>query len=140
MVLTSQQLKTTIEIFKHPDGSLDKLAQALDVSMQRATRLVEVAQQSFCFGRYTFLKYRTPPPSLGNPALVKHIISVRHVSESGWPLRDYDQIERARELYDAGTHEMCQGRSGSWIIQYLWKRRRPTKPRHFFRHPAILNA
>jgi hypothetical protein len=75
---------------------------------------------------------RQPPANIGNPKLQNRIVSIRHCETPDWPLADTDKIKRARQLYDDGTHEMCQGREGEWFILYLIPRKVRTAPRKYF--------
>ena len=70
--------------------------------------------------------------TLGHPELRKYIIAYRHVFRD-WPKTSQEVLRDARQKFDAGTHEMCQGRDGDYIIQYLIPRLKPCKERGFFR-------
>ncbi len=72
------------------------------------------------------------PDDLGRESLRKYIISARHASFSTWPSQDWDKIETARAGYEAGTHEMVQGRDRDWFIQYSIPRKVRTGARKFF--------
>lgn len=74
---------------------------------------------------------RQPPENIGNPKLKHRIVSIRH-SMTDWPLADLEKINRARKLYDDGTHEICQGREGDWFILYCIPRKVRTSPRKYF--------
>lgn len=71
------------------------------------------------------------PSCLGREELREHIISYKLV-DAAWPAADFDKINKARMQYDAGTHEMCQGRDGGTLILYLIPRKHPTQPRVYF--------
>lgn len=130
-------LRTIMEILQRPDGSLPEVARTLKISPARATSLAAIAQRSFDDGRYCFLEGRLPPEDLGPPKLKKFIVSIRHVTDPGWPIRDRQALERARQCYDAGTHEMYQGRFGNWIVQYLQVRKRRVKEREYFQPTTL---
>lgn len=72
------------------------------------------------------------PADLGRESLRKYIISARHATFSTWPSQDWDKIEAARAAYEAGTHEMVQGRDRDWFIQYCIPRQVRTGARKFF--------
>ena len=72
-------------------------------------------------------------PELGRPSLQQFIVAYRH-AERGWPKQFDDELDYARQRYDAGTHIMCQGRDGDYIIQYLIPRTGKPKPHNWF-HP-----
>lgn len=69
--------------------------------------------------------------AVGRKHLRRFIVSVRHV-HAGWPEEDRLVLQRARQKYDAGTHIMVQGRDGQWIVQYIWKRKKPIPPFTYF--------
>jgi hypothetical protein len=80
----------------------------------------------------------SPPPlpalpeingGFGRPELQQFMISRKKVRDT-WPELDCTIISTARLQYDAGTHEMCQGRDGDWIILYLIPRSVPAKRTH----------
>jgi hypothetical protein len=75
---------------------------------------------------------RTPPVDLGHDNIRKYVISVRHCENPVWPVADEDKILVARELYELGTHEMCQGRDRNWFVLYLIPRKVRTGARKFF--------
>lgn len=73
-----------------------------------------------------------PPSDLGKESMRKWIVTARHAEHSTWPTEDQDKIEDARSKYEAGTHEMCQGRDRDWFILYLIPRKTRTGARKFF--------
>ena len=79
----------------------------------------------------TFRRRRQPPADLGKPSMRKHIIATRHADNPIWS--NQDQVDRARKLYEAGTHTMCQGRDRDWFVLYLIPLKKPGGPRQFFR-------
>lgn len=80
-----------------------------------------------------YRRRQPPPPNLGREELRKYIVSARHVDSPVWPLEDEGKLEDARAAYEAGSHEMCQGRDKrGWIIQYLIPRRKRAGARKFF--------
>lgn len=78
---------------------------------------------------------RPPPADLGhregapNP---KYIVAVRHADNPLWPRESRQKIELARTNYEAGTHEMVQGRDRDWILQYSIPRQKRSGARKFF--------
>ena len=72
------------------------------------------------------------PSDLGNPNLRRHVISARNASFSTWPAQDQSKIQTARDNYEAGTHEMCQGRDRDWFVLYSIPRKVRTGARKFF--------
>jgi hypothetical protein len=57
----------------------------------------------------------------------------RKLHGQGWPRQDRGAIGLARNKYDRGTHEMCQGRVGEFTVLYLIPRIIPATPRSYFR-------
>lgn len=51
----------------------------------------------------------------------------RKASGDAWPEADKAKIEAARDDYDAGAVEVCQGRDGDFILLYRIPRKRPVK-------------
>lgn len=90
-------------------------------------------------GLVRFIINETPNPNTeftklsedgwGRPALRRFILTRKPVGES-WPKADEENLQKHRELYDAGLVEMCQGRDGDFIIQYSMPRRKPASRRH----------
>lgn len=73
---------------------------------------------------------------LGKPELRKYIVAYRHIARP-WPYHLRDALQDARQKFDAGTHEMVQGRTESYVIQYLIPRIVPCEPRRFFSAPHV---
>lgn len=73
----------------------------------------------------------TPTIQKGREELRKYAIAYRPATGE-WPRVFKEALADARRKFDAGTHEMVQGRDGHYIIQYLIPRLVPTKPRRFF--------
>lgn len=67
--------------------------------------------------------------TVGREALRPFIVAVKR--HDRWPFEYEPALAEAREAYCAGTHEMCQGRDGQTIIQYLIPRKVPVPPRPF---------
>jgi hypothetical protein len=81
---------------------------------------------------------RQPPADLGREELRKYIVSARHVDSSVWPLEDEAKIDEARSLYEAGSHEMCQGRDArGWFVLYLIPRTKRAGARKFFHTEGV---
>lgn len=72
---------------------------------------------------------------VGRPELRPFIVAVRR--NYYWPPEYYDALVAARAAYCAGTHEMCQGRDGDVIIQYLIPRKERVEKRPFYRPGRI---
>ncbi len=62
----------------------------------------------------------------GRKSLRPHLVS-RKAAGDAWPDADKDKIEAARESYDMGHCEICQGRDGDFILLYAITRKRPIK-------------
>ena len=72
------------------------------------------------------------PEDLGRESMRRFIVSARHSSFSTWPAQDEAKIQAARDKYEAGTHEMAQGRDRDWFVQYCIPRKVRTGARKFF--------
>ncbi len=80
---------------------------------------------------------------VGRPELRKFVVAVRERDRfptpddscpdklRWWPAEFDAALERARELYCTGTHEMVQGRVDGLVIQYLIPRKKRTEARPF---------
>lgn len=68
---------------------------------------------------------------LARPGLEGFVVAVKRAG-AAWPEKYKGAIEKARRKYDAGTHEMCQGRKDGWVILYLIPRIIPVRPRDYF--------
>ena len=83
-----------------------------------------------------FIMQETPSPNTtftkvsddgwGRKELRPHLVS-RKAAGDAWPEEDEAKIEAARESYDAGNCEICQGRDGDFILLYAIRRKRPIK-------------
>lgn len=70
--------------------------------------------------------------NIGRPDLRPHIVTVgSYVEGKGLVWDDERAVALANRKYEAGTHELCQGRDGDFIIQYCIPRKQPAKPRSF---------
>lgn len=114
------------EIYDECDRDLTKVASRLGISLTDLADLVAPSPTPAP-------RRRKPPADIGRESMRKHIVSVRHAEVPVWPAGDLDKIEKAREDYCAGTHEMCQGRDRDWFVLYLIPRKRRTPARPFFR-------
>lgn len=65
----------------------------------------------------------------GRPELREFLIA-RRTKHEGWD--NQPTIASAREEYDAGIIEMCQGRDGDWLLLYRIPRKVPAPPRAYF--------
>lgn len=119
------------QLLREHGGDVSKVAASLNVSAPRAALLVE--RELIAPEGPTYVDdYWQRPAELGRPKLTKFIVSSRHINEIGWPKVDRRLIETARRNYEAGTHEMCSGRDGQWIILYSIPRKKKVAPRTWF--------
>jgi hypothetical protein len=76
-----------------------------------------------------------PPPdditSLGRAGFRQHVIAIKRAG-CGWPEKYDAVLDDARQKYDAGTHEMMQGSSQGWVVQYLIPLKKPVGKRTYF--------
>ena len=64
----------------------------------------------------------------GRPDLRPFLVHIRRASDREWNNED-EKIAEARRAYEAGTHIMCTGRDGSWLLLYSIPRKGPRQPR-----------
>lgn len=114
------------EIYEECGGDLTKVAERLGLSIADLAQQVSPAATPAP-------RRRKPPTDLGKESMRKHIVSIRHAEVPVWPAADLNKIEKARDSYCAGTHEMTQGRDRDWFILYLIPRKRRVPARPFFR-------
>lgn len=95
------------EFAKHK--SIFRCARALGVSLDRVTSVV---------GEKNFHVEKRPAQygGRGRPEVEKFIVMTKDGNEA-WN-NTSSEIEAARKEYEAGTHEMTQGRDGDTIILY----------------------
>lgn len=96
------------EFTKH--GSVFRTARQLGISLDRVNRVV--GQKEFHVEKKT-----AQFGGRGRPELEKYLIATKHVND-GWD-HAMPELRQARARFEAGTHEMCQGRDGDTILQYL---------------------
>lgn len=85
-----------------------------------------------------FIMQETPSPTTkyvqhsddgwGRYELRDYVVT-RCVAGDGWGGNSVKAIAKARTDYDAGTHEMCQGRDGDFLILYSIPRKAVDKER-----------
>jgi len=64
----------------------------------------------------------------GRPELEPYVVATRRALVGVWD-NTSDEIRTARAQYEAGTHEMCTGRDGAWLLLYSIPRRYPVTGR-----------
>jgi hypothetical protein len=67
---------------------------------------------------------------LGRPELQKHTVARKKVWQS-WN-NDLPEVAKARNDYEAGTHQMVTGYDGDWAILYMIPLRWPAAKPHYF--------
>lgn len=121
-LLTPEELR---RIYEECGGDTSLLAQRLNLSREElATRVTPAPTPP--------ARRSSPPADLGKDYFRKYIVSVRHCENPLWPWADQDKIEDARNKYEAGTHEMCQGRDRDWFVLYCIPRKKRCGARKFF--------
>ena len=75
---------------------------------------------------------QNPPPTLPILGKTQTIISARKTINRFWPDSDKAEIEIARRLYDAGTHDLATKKFNGWFWLILVARSSPTLPRIWF--------
>jgi hypothetical protein len=111
------------EFAKH--HSAFRVCRALGISLDRVNRVV--GNEEFPTERKTS-RYG----GKGRPEMEQYIVSIKQATES-WD-NSLPELIQARQRYEAGTHEMCQGRDGDRIILYSIPRAVPEPRPAYFRH------
>lgn len=118
------------ESYRRHGGNLSKVAKELNLTLN-------ACRQAFPTTPVVMVKpfdddvLQPDRNTLGRPHLREFIVSVRHC-HTNWPEEDRAALQKARQHFDAGTHQMVQGRDGQWIIQYCWPKTQPTTPDPYF--------
>jgi hypothetical protein len=71
--------------------------------------------------------------ALGRSGMERFVVAIRRTTNGEWPKKYKEDLDKARQRYDAGTHEMAQGRKNGWFVLYSIPRQHQTKPRNYFR-------
>lgn len=126
--ITPQELDLAKDELRTPGASLSRVARhlGLNYTSLRAAIHRPAAQP----------EEQLDPQSMGRESLREYAVAAKPV-DGAWPPCFRDALQRAREAYDAGTHEMVQGREGDWIIQYLIPRMHHVRRRDYFRSEVI---
>jgi hypothetical protein len=67
----------------------------------------------------------------GRPELLKFRVGKRKAASAGWDNTE-PAIAEARTKFEAGTHTMCTGRDGAWLLLYsIPLRKLDPKPGYF---------
>lgn len=66
----------------------------------------------------------------GKENLRCYVISRRNINAL-WPREDKEVLDHNRKLHDQGKVTMCQGRDGSWVIQYAIPSNTQKRPPYF---------
>jgi hypothetical protein len=123
--MTPELNKTAEELLADAGGDLSKVAADLGIG--------QIPSDFHAINPFP-LRYsrRQPPADLGRPEMRQYTISIRHADSPTWPVIDQTKIEAARAKYEAGTHEICQGRDRNFFSLYLIPRKVRCGARKFF--------
>jgi hypothetical protein len=113
------------EFAKHK--SIFRTCKQLDVSLDRVKRVI--GTPNFHIERKTALY-----GGRGRPELEQYIAATKHASEP-WD-NTSAELRQARSRYEAGSHEMCQGRDGDTILLYTIPRAVPEPRPGYFKSGA----
>jgi len=121
--ITQEELR---KIYEECGGDLQKISARLGVPLNEFPNTIMPPSHA---GRR-----RIPPADIGHrpgwPS-PKHIVAVRYCDGS-WAISDQDKIDKAREHYEAGTHEMVTGRDRDWFVLFSIPRKKRCGARKFF--------
>lgn len=124
MSLTQEELR---EIYDECGGDVSRIAARLGVSFADYPAAITPPNPG---------RRRSPPRDIGHRQKdgwpdPKYIVSIRHC-DGAWPSEDQDKIDKARADYEAGSHEMCQGRDRGWFVLFSIPRKKRCGARKFF--------
>jgi len=122
--------ETLREVYEELDGDLEKISERLNIPYDELMVLFSSATAEAPIVEPP--RRRVPPADLGQPNLRRYITSVRHCDNPVWPLADLSKIEAGRVKYEAGTHEIAQGRDRDWFVLYLIPRSTRAGARKYF--------
>lgn len=122
------QTKSVREIYLEEGGDLAKIAARLGISV------TSVMQKVGSDTKLTLPVKQTPPDDLLNwrPNWKPYLVAIRHNDATNWAPEDKAAIQKGRDRYEAGTHELCQRREGGWTILYAVPRKKGAGSRSFF--------
>jgi hypothetical protein len=121
-MFTAEQETRLMEALKAPKARYDKIARMFGTT-EMAVRNFDIE----VLGRW-----KRSQDGWGDPAIRKFAVARRHI-DGMWDDRS-ERIREARNTYDNGTHEMCSGRDGLYIILYSIPRKEPVLDRRpYFR-------
>lgn len=119
--------KAILQALIDHNGSYEKAGKATNTS-QRLVQWVDVTENR---------KFNYTPIGRGRPELQKFIVGVRDLSEfEGWNNED-PKIKKARDDYDAGTHEMCSTRDGMNLLLYSIPRKIKAERKPYFQTNVV---
>lgn len=106
-----------------------RLGKLSRVAREFAVDYHELKQEVYGEASRQPLPMTTPLPKdvrqLGKPGMERYVVAAKPDGNPFWPPQFEDAINKARKLYDQGTHEMCQGLNpGGWVVLYLIPRKR----------------
>lgn len=119
-----------IEIRKEIIDELRKVRAPAKVSRSLGVDLKLVLQVSDEIGGLSYFSHEEKHDGDGRPELVKYTVAKKRAYQV-WDNED-KAIEKARADYEAGTHEMCTGRDGSWLILYSIPRQKASPRPNYF--------
>lgn len=122
--LTAAELR---DVYDENGGDATRIAAALGIDK------IELAERVTLPPSSGYRRRRQPPADLGKDYFRQHIVSARHTDHSTWPSEDEVKIEEARAKYEAGTHDICQGRDRNWFVLYCVPLQTRVGARKFFR-------
>lgn len=114
------------EVYNENDGDPIKVAAALGLEPSELAARLTLAP-------VPVTRRRKPPADIGKDYFRQFIVSVRHAEHPLWPKDDEAKIEEARAKYEAGTHDICQGRDRDWFVLYCVPLKKRVGARKFFR-------
>ena len=112
-----------LEEMARPDADLQRVSRQYGIPARLIRELLGAAPSATSF--------KEQYGGWGRPELRIFAVSRTRAGDE-WPATDWATIQRARFEYDAGKVEMCQGRDGDWIIQYVIPRLKPIKRLPYF--------
>jgi len=113
MELSPETTSLILEEMADPNTDIFKVSRAYGVPVTLIRELLPYQAP---------VSFKEKHGGLGRPSLQQYTVA-RTRAGYAWQMIDASAIRTARVNYDAGTHEMCTGRDGDWLILYCIPRR-----------------
>lgn len=127
MALTPEIEKEILQVYEQTRRSPFKTARQVGVSINEVFEVLNKNTESL-------EKASERHGGMGRPEMQKYLVARRKVAVRQWD-NSSEEIAEARQNYANGTHELCTGRDGPWLLLYSIPRQRPVSGRERYFEP-----